>query len=131
MNGKLQLSGEGVLGIGVDLVAIDRFSDNSERLAKRLLTPAEREECRNSLRFAEWLAGRFAAKEAVLKALGTGLAAGLSWQQIEVRVDSAGKPGVTLSGAAAERMEQLGGTRVLLSIAHDGGTAIAFAQLIR
>lgn len=118
------------IGVGVDLVSLERLELEQERFAERLLTPAERSWCASSPRFVERLAGRLAAKEAVLKALGTGLSQGLSWQQIEILPDALGMPQVSLSGAAAERLASLGGSCLLISIAHDGGMAIAYAQVV-
>jgi len=71
----------------------------------------------------------FAAKEAVAKALGTGFARGIMPEQIEIIHDEYGAPGTTLSGAAKETMRRLGGARVLLSLSHEEGMAIAFAVI--
>ena len=71
----------------------------------------------------------FAAKEAVAKALGTGFAQGVMPGQIEVTHEQSGKPGVLLTGAAREKFEQIGGRSILLSLSHEGDTAIAFALI--
>lgn len=76
---------------------------------------------------AQSAAAMFAAKEAAAKALGTGFAAGVMPWVIEVTHDAAGAPGLLLHGAAAERLAQLGGTRILLSLSHEGDLAQAFA----
>jgi len=80
-------------------------------------------------RAAERLAGRWAAKEAVAKALGTGFASGIGLQDIETLVGPSGAPTVVLHRAAAQRLQTVGGSQVLLSIAHDGGMAVAFALI--
>lgn len=118
------------IGIGVDLVEVNRLLAGQEGLMERLLTEREREWCRRSARSLERLAGRFAAKEAVLKALGTGLKEGMSWQQIEILPNASGAPVVELFGMADERYREIGGQKILLSIAHDGGMAIAYAQIV-
>ena len=74
-------------------------------------------------------AAMFAAKEAVAKALGTGCAQGVMPWQIEVTHEQSGKPGVLLTGAAREKFEQIGGRSILLSLSHEGDTAIAFALI--
>ena len=71
----------------------------------------------------------FAAKEAVAKALGTGFAQGIMPGQIEVTHTGSGQPGARLTGAAQARLEQMGGGRILLSLSHEGDTAIAFALI--
>ncbi len=118
-----------IFGIGTDVVAISRFDrfvrEESFALFERLFTPAEREYCGARRRSAQHYALRFAAKEAFVKALGTGLRDGLSWQQIEVVNDSLGKPELRLSGRAAELVASHGLARILLSLSHDGDTAIA------
>ena len=90
--------------------------------------------CSDSARFSNWppassLAARFAAKEAVAKALGTGFAQGIMPEQIEVTHADSGQPGARLTGAAQARLEQMGGGRILLSLSHEGDTAIAFALI--
>ena len=71
----------------------------------------------------------YAAKEATSKALGTGLSQGVFLNQIEVRHDALGAPGLALSGAALERMHGMGGTRMLLSLSHEGDMAVAFVVM--
>lgn len=74
-------------------------------------------------------AAMFAAKEAVAKALGTGFAQEIMPEQIEVTHADSGQPGARLTGAAQARLEQMGGGRILLSLSHEGDTAIAFALI--
>lgn len=85
-----------IVGIGIDIVELDRIARSIEkpRFMNRLLTEAEREIARtySTDRRIEFVAGRFAAKEAYAKAIGTGIARGLSWQQIEILPDESGRP---------------------------------------
>lgn len=113
------------------MVSIQRLEKMSPQAIERIFTDWEREQM---LQYAvprrwEWLAGRFAVKEAVVKALGTGIAQGISWQDIETRINAQGAPQVFLMQQAAEKMHQTGACKVLVSIAHDGGFAIAMVQL--
>ncbi|MFZ4858011.1 MAG: holo-[acyl-carrier-protein] synthase [Desulfuromonadaceae bacterium] len=118
-----------IYGIGTDIVAVERFQrfidSGNSALIERLFTPAERSHCEQRKDAASCLAARFAAKEAFLKALGTGLRDGLSWLDMEVQNDAAGKPELNLSGKAAELFQMHELTRVHLSLSHDGGNAIA------
>ena len=118
-----------IYGIGTDIVAVERFQrfidSGNSALLERLFTPAERSRCEKRKDAASCLAARFAAKEAFLKALGTGLRDGLSWQNMEVVNDALGKPELKLSGKAAELFQAHGLMRVHLSLSHDGGNAIA------
>ncbi|MCS4277593.1 holo-ACP synthase [Mycetocola lacteus] len=110
-----------IVGIGVDLVDLPRFLRTLERtpaLRERLFTPAERELNGRSL------AGRFAAKEALIKALGG--SEDVFWQEIEVLGDPSGAPILTTSGSTARRLAERGIESVHLSISHDGDAAIAF-----
>ncbi len=117
---------------GVDMVDISRFEEKLNRsgsvLEKKLLSKAEQEYCKG---IAEKMAGRFAAKEAVLKALGTGFwQNGVSLSDVEVLADELGAPKVLLSGRAKERYEELGGEQIALSISHEAGLALAFCVII-
>lgn len=119
-----------IVGIGIDQVQIERIRNVSPRLFTRVCTEAERAYCEQ---FGEGkyerYAGRFAAKEAISKALGTGIAAGVSWTDIEILPTPSGAPEARLHNAAAARMAQLGATRVLVSITHDKVTASAVGIL--
>ena len=120
------------LGIGVDLCAVSRIERAIQKahFLNRVFTEAERAYLQDRGKGAgESAAAMFAAKEAVAKALGTGFAQGVMPWQIEVTHEPGGKPGVLLTGAARERFEQVGGREVLLSLAHEGDTAIAFAVI--
>ncbi|UCR88609.1 holo-ACP synthase [Mycetocola spongiae] len=110
-----------ISGIGVDLVDMVRFEHSLRRtpaLRERLFCPGERGLAPRSL------AGRFAAKEALIKALGG--SDGLRWQEVEVVTDAEGAPSFSLSGGTAERVRGLGIGTVHLSITHDAGRAMAF-----
>jgi holo-[acyl-carrier protein] synthase len=109
-----------VIGIGVDVVDIARFEQSMQRtpgLADRLFTDGER-----SLPIAS-LAARFAAKEALAKALGA--PRGLEWHDAEVVADDDGRPALRLAGSVADAAGAAGANRWHLSLSHDGGVAVA------
>jgi len=109
-----------IVGVGIDVVDVARFAESLERtpgMAERLFTAAEQ-----TLRPAS-LAARFAAKEALAKALGA--PAGLLWQDAEVVTDGAGRPCLVVQGSIAARADELGVTRWHLSLSHDAGIASA------
>ncbi len=121
-----------VLGLGIDLTEVARIAAACERHGDRFLdrvfTAAERDQAETRVRPAEYLAGRFAAKEAVLKALGTGWGGGLGFHDVEVRSEG-GPPRVVLGGPAQERLTARGARTVLVSITHSGGLPAATAVL--
>ena len=123
-----------ILGIGLDLCDIGRIKEaiENEHFLERVYTPAERERIRaaSAVRRGEIAAGLFAAKEAVSKALGTGLV-GIELSDIEITPDAAGCPRCTLSGKALDRARALCGERftVWVSITHEAGMAAATAVL--
>lgn len=109
-----------IAGIGVDVVDLARFEravGRTPRLKERLFAPSERDLPLRSL------AGRFAAKEALMKALGE--ATGVTWHDMEVVSDAEGNPSLLLSGAAAAIAEKRGITAIHLSMSHDAGVAVA------
>lgn len=122
-----------IIGIGVDQVEVARIerllATRPGRAEARLFTPAERAVCGARRRAAECFAARFAAKEAFVKALGTGLRDGMRWTEIEVRTHPDGRPEILLAGAAGRRFRERGGRRVHLSFTHEGGQAVAFVVL--
>lgn len=122
-----------IYGIGTDIVEVTRFQrfidSGNHAVIDRLFTAAERLRCGSRKDTASCLAARFAAKEAFLKALGTGLRDGLSWLDIEISNDELGKPGLNFSGRAAELIQVHALTGVHLSLSHDGGNAIAMVVL--
>jgi len=115
-----------VLSVGVDITEIPRVARAlerwGERFVRRVYTPSEAAHCRG--RVPE-LAVRFAAKEAVSKALGTGMV-GINWTEIEVLSDARGKPLVTLHGHALARARELGLEEWSISLSHSCDAAIAF-----
>lgn len=110
-----------IVGIGVDLVDVARFETaiaNTPKLRDRLFTDGEKSLSGYSL------AARFAAKEALMKAVGK--AQGLSFQEVEIVKDEFGKPGFTLSGQSRETVSEKGIASLHLSLSHDGGMAVAY-----
>jgi len=125
------------LAIGTDILEIQRLSNVFERqgqkLVSRILTPTEQARFDGILDDATqlaFLAKRWSAKEAIAKALGTGIAKGVGWQQMEVLNDEHGAPVVTLSGAALERLEVLGAKKVLISLSDERHYCVAFCTLV-
>ena len=116
---------------GVDLIEIDRIAAAlqryGERFLRRIYTPDEIAYCRGR---APNLAARFAAKEAVMKSLGTGFR-GVGWRDVEVVRASSGAPSPRLHGRARRRAERLGVTAISISLTHSRGFALAFAVAVR
>ncbi|MDX6375680.1 MAG: holo-[acyl-carrier protein] synthase [Nocardioidaceae bacterium] len=113
-----------IIGVGIDVVDIERFGHSLARtphLAERLFTPLERERALASL------AARFAAKEALAKALGA--PGNLSWHDAEVVSESSGRPLLELRGTVRARADELGAVTVHLSLSHDAGIASAVVVL--
>jgi holo-[acyl-carrier protein] synthase len=94
-----------------------------------VFTDPEAEYAGRSVREAERLAGRFAVKEAVLKAFGTGKSQGILWRDVETVRGAMGKPEVKLYGNAIKYMKLINGKHIHVSIAHDGGKAVAFVVI--
>ncbi|HEY7355525.1 MAG TPA: holo-ACP synthase [Ktedonobacterales bacterium] len=115
----------GVL-VGIDLVEVERIAQTVARFGPRFLervfTPEELQESR---RRVTWLAGRFAAKEACAKALGTGIGAAVAWRDVQVLRQPSGKPSLRLLGDAAARAAALDITQMDLSISHTHQYALA------
>lgn len=124
-----------IFGTGVDIVEIARFErfleQGNDSLFQRLFTAGEIAYCSGKKRSAQHYALRFAAKESFLKALGTGLREGLSWQDIEVANDPLGKPELRLYRRALELFREAGLSSCFLSLSHDAGCAIAMVVLER
>lgn len=121
-----------IRGYGVDVVEIDRIASllarHEDRFVSRCFTASEAAyAAAGGARRVERLAVRFAAKEAVFKALGTGWRSGLAWTEIEVTRDALGKPGLRLSGACAERAVAIGVRAWHLSLSHTRRIAYAGA----
>jgi holo-[acyl-carrier protein] synthase len=121
-----------IVGMGIDIAEVDRVKGAIERhgeaFLRRVYTPRERAYCEKFKNKYERYAGRFAAKEAAMKALGTGWSRGVRWVDVEVVRQSGGRPTVLLAGEAAKVASALGVERVALSITHTA--AQAFAQVI-
>ena len=123
-----------VCGIGVDLVQIPRMREVigrwQDRFLSRIFTEQEIAYCRARRDPVPHFAARFAAKEAGLKALGTGLRLGVRWRELEVRREPGGPPVLVLSGRSREIGLDRGGSRMLLALTHDGDYAMAQALLL-
>ena len=118
-----------ILGIGVDMATVPRFERLLERFGARfiekVMTPAEMRRWPDA--DARRLAKLFSAKEAVVKALGSGFREGVTLQTVSIEQTPLGAPAVSLSGAAGERLDRLGASQILLSISDEEDTIIAFA----
>ncbi len=118
-----------IVGTGIDIVevlrvaqAIERFGD---RFLQRIFTPDEIRYCQSKRNAAERFAARFAAKEAALKAIGTGWKNGISWTEVEVAREPGGRPSIRFKGKAAGFAARLGMKRASLSLSHTAQLAIA------
>jgi len=120
-----------ILGIGIDISDIDKIakSIDSEAFQRKVFTPAELKSCGEIKNSAECFAGKFAAKEALMKALGVGIRQEVWFTQIEVLNDESGKPYINVSGEAERRLQQSGAKHVHVSISHSGGMAVAVVIL--
>jgi len=120
-----------IVGVGVDVMSIERFAKSIERYGGRILervfTEGEREYCLRMKNSAEHFAARFAAKEAVSKALGTGVCRGVGWKEIEVVREPSGRPTARLTGGAAAAARRIGADVVHISLTHSREQAVAFA----
>jgi holo-[acyl-carrier protein] synthase len=120
-------------GLGIDLVETARLrkalASHGERFERRVFTDGERADCRARRDRIEALAARFAAKEACLKALGTGWSGGLGFRQVEVVRSPGGRPLIRLHGAAAAEADRAGVTSVRVSLTHQPGAAAAVVVL--
>ena len=118
-----------VIGIGTDLIEIERIESSvarfGERFLQRVFTPGEIAYCKRRKHAAESLAARFAAKEAAAKALGTGISRGVAWREFEVTRLPGQRPMLTFHGRAAELAAAMGIRRVSLSLSHSRTVSIA------
>lgn len=123
-----------ILGIGTDIIECLRIAQMIERHGEifltRVYTQNEIEYCSSRKAATQHYAGRWAAKEAVLKAMGTGWSRGIRWRDIEIRNEAGGKPSIALGGGAREICEQLGVAEMLISISHCRTHATAYALAI-
>ena len=120
-----------ILGIGVDIVELDRIErlveKHGDSFLNKIFTESEIAYCQARRHSSTHFAGRFAAKEAVLKALGTGLRPPIRWTDVEVRRGDSGPPTIHLARGAKAEAAQQGVARVHISISHSRRTAVAYA----
>ena len=118
-----------IVGLGLDIAEVGRvkavMERHSQSFVKRVFTPAEAKYCDGFRNKYERYAGRFAAKEAAMKALGTGWRRGVRWQDIEVIREASGRPTLELRGVAREVALKLGVKRISLTITHTAQQALA------
>lgn len=124
-----------IIGIGTDLLEIERIrnileSSVADRFLRRVLTAGEREQAEQRQgRLHEFVAGRFAAKEAAAKALGCGIGSVLSFQDIEIGYEPSGRPKCRINPSSLERLDIPPDIRIHLSITHTAGMAAAYVIL--
>ena len=118
-----------IVGMGVDMAETSRIQEaierHGERFLRRVFTPVEIAYCKRHRNSYERFAARFAAKEAAMKALGTGWRQGVSWRDFEIANQPGGKPCLRLSGKALEIYRELGGSQIVVSLTHTGPYALA------
>jgi len=118
-----------IIGMGVDIAEVDRIRAAIERhgetILRRIYTQKERAYCEQFKNKYERFAGRFAAKEAAMKALGTGWRRGVRWVDLEIVREMSGRPTLALAGEAAKIAAQLGVKHIVLSITHTENQALA------
>jgi holo-[acyl-carrier protein] synthase len=122
-----------LLGIGIDIIEVARIQASHERFGERfldrILHPGEISYCLSHKAPAPFLAARFAAKEAISKAFGTGIGAQLSWHDMEIGRRESGEPFVILHGRGQQLLEARGGRKMLISLSHTQNYATAVAVL--
>ena len=123
-----------ILGIGTDIVECPRIGkmieQHGELFLRRVYTPREIRYCQARKHAIEHFAGRWAAKEAILKAMGTGWSQGITWTDIEVRPGEGGRPQVMVCGMAREVARERGIGEILISISHCRTYATAYAMAL-
>ncbi len=131
--GGSEIEEEMIVGTGIDIVEVPRVAALlerfGERFRRRVFNESEIRYCVAKQNRAERYAARFAAKEAALKALGTGLRGGISWHDVEMGREPGGRPTLGFNGRAAEVAARLGVRRVSVSVSHTAGHAIAHVIL--
>ena len=122
-----------ILGTGIDIIEVARIASSykkfGERFVNRILLPDEIAYCLTHKNPAPFLAVRFAAKEAISKAFGTGIGAALGWQDMEIRKKESGEPYVVMHGKGRELFEARGAKQLLVSLSHTEHYAAATAVL--
>jgi holo-[acyl-carrier protein] synthase len=118
-----------IVGTGIDIAEVERIASSIERFGRRFLervfTPDEIRYCESKANKAERYAGRFAAKEAAMKAIGTGWNRGVTWQDVEVQRAPGSRPVIAFHGKGREFFDKLGAVRAHLSISHTKDSAMA------
>lgn len=132
MEGRLTMK---IIAHGIDLVDFERIEEmlekHPQRFPKRVYTETELADADNHVRRTEKLAGRFAAKEAVMKLIGTGWRDGIAWTDIEVVNNPLGQPIVNISGRVKELADEKGVEQITLSITHTANFALASAVALQ
>src|SRR3954471_3435575 len=133
---RLRCAGMPILGHGIDIVETARIrklvSDHGQHFLDRVFTPLEQAYCaKNPKRYFEHLSGRFAAKEAVLKVLGTGWRGGIAWTDVEILNEASGQPRMSISGESARIAQEMGINQWHVSISHIEPHATASAIGVR
>ncbi|HEV2435780.1 MAG TPA: holo-ACP synthase [Verrucomicrobiae bacterium] len=122
-----------ILGTGIDIIEVKRIAASyekfGERFVNRILLPGEITYCLSHKMPGPFLAARFAAKEAISKAFGTGIGAALGWQDMEIRRKESGEPFVVLHGKGEQLFAARGAKRLLVSLSHTANYAAATAVL--
>ena len=133
-NGGQRSTGRSLIGIGTDIIECLRIArmieKHGELFLTRVYTQREIEYCSGRKAANQHYAGRWAAKEAVLKALGTGWAQGIQWTDVEVVIQPGGKPRIALSGRACDLSQQQGIDEMMISISHCRHYATAYATAV-
>ena len=122
-----------ILGVGIDIIEVARIAASyekfGERFVNRILLPDEIAYCQSYKQPAPFLAARFAAKEAISKAFGTGIGAQLGWQDMEIRRKESGEPFVVLHGKGKKLFKSRKAKRLLVSLSHTQNYAAVTAVL--
>ena len=123
-----------ITGLGIDVVEIERIRDSLGRFGdtfvRRILTDGEEQEMKRLKRGrAAFLASRWAAKEAAVKALGTGFSGGIGFHDLEIDTQPSGEPRLLLHGKAAEQAEKRGTRNMMVSISHERSVAVAVVAM--
>lgn len=123
-----------ILEIGVDIVEVERIKEVcskwDKRFEERVFTQGELAYCKRKKQPYQSLAARFAAKEALFKALGTGWSLSMCWKDVEITNDSLGKPNIILSGTTQQIAEKMGVEKAIVSLSHTKHYAVANVILV-
>ena len=127
--------GTNVLGVGTDLIEVERvrssLEQHGDRFLEKVFTPVEREYCQGMADPAPHLAARFAAKEAIAKAFRTGIGGEFGWRDAGIENGPAGDPVVLLSDKGSALLAERGGREILVSLSHVSAMAIAMAVITK